>query len=1207
MSLIHSLRRVVCVLLVYAMGIVTAHANFDWQNFETLFENGQYVTAIEKLDTHLGISREKQDDKEWTLSLLRGAKLRAAVHQQGSAINYLLYNQWPEAKLPHAILNLALAREYEAYYLQSAKSFQNQSIKELTDKAKDKHNGINLIDKISYHYQLAYEIAYRNNFSTQQAETYLTQGDYPVTVRRYLSDVVAAYWLHFLADDTFWTSQQKQSLSLIKLSGLLNFSKLENLTLKHPLLRVKKLSQQLISKHLQFGNQEEVFEVKRFYTKLLTRYFDDKKGIVQLSHYLSDQLRELGTQYPWWTMGQFQLALLQQKLLKNRQPLTPIHDLAVQASIIHPESLGSIRSRQLINELEVSEYTIIGTQTADLNQPSIGIQFRNLQKLYFKAWKTTQPAPTLPNDLSKLLSQKPDKAWSATLLDRFDLRKQSIQHTPAIDAYGQWLVAASPNEDFQEATSDIQFLSMQFTRYVASVSYFNNEFNVSVYRYGNGLPRYNVPVDLLKVEDGTEKVLSTVKTDRKGNAILRRQSDADYFRIRVGQGNDTSTIDVPALLPIKDEASWSQRRAKSVLVTDKDTYTVGDTLFWSTISRAEASESIPDLRANTGQKGQLRLFDQNNKLLLTKRYVTDASGTASGSIKLSRKSYPKLSSGQVFRLEASWGGQKVIRMLTQLGRKAPVSKLPSIKLLPPSDYYNQGEFFSVQGTARGCHQQASEKNTIHWSLKRSSTKLNGALHSYLEIDRGSTSPDKSGRFSFETQLILGEDKTYQLKHNFTLYVKCHDKYFKKVLVKQPLFHHDRKSYYSVLNAQSFFVEGEANTINLQRNNIHSIGQTGESDWYIYERLPSKLNDWMRGVLKQVGTVSHATNGRAKLALNLLDSGLYRLRVVPKNKAKQAAFEFDFIIAKAWVSNNLKLPSVLLTETTEFDVNNTTLRLLAGNGNKQWSRLTISRDNKQLANQMLSPGIHLLSFPINTKHQGGVHFLLEWVSNEGIAHREINIEVPWTKKQLAVSVSENHRSEQALLRLKVLDDEGEVVANSNKSKALLFFLEVPEGFHGHNLVNLHPLYWQSRSSVMRLNSSGKRYSEYFSEPKHIPKVFSDEVKLPHIKFSAKGNDPLNTGRAEFVIPALRESYPPKNLDAVLNELSSGISDGVDNDISGSSYRGYHRLKSRFVEAFLDKDGGLDISLPEIFRGKQVQMKVIVVTPDLQTGQLSVIIR
>ena len=1236
MALHYYLRRVVCLLLIYIMGASVAYANYSWQNFETLLENGQHAAAIEQLDKHLNNSHAKHDDREWTLALLRGARTRALVYQQASAINYLIYKPWPTDHLPQSILNLALAREYEAYFNESNKPYL------LTNSSQGQHSkalsSAQLTDKINHHYELAVAIAQKNNLTTLQAQDYLTQGGFPSTVRANLSDVIVAYWQQFLVNKQHWSSEQRKQLNTLAFSDLLDLEASTASKTEHPLFKVKLLSQQLIREHQKLGNAEEVFEVKRYYVQLLTHLFLSDKNIIQISEFLSKQLRQLGSHYPWWTMGQFQLANLQRKL-RQKKSLTHIHDLAVQGSIIHPESLGAIKNRDLINQLELSEYMVTGKKTSDLNDQSIEIEFRNLQKLYFRAWRATKPLPAHLDDelkettINALLAKKPDNVWVVELPDKFDLRQQTIQHSPQIKQYGQWLIVASINEDFLGARAELQLLSMQFSRFIASVSYNNKKFIVAVYQAENGLPATNVSVDLMKVDNDIQTTLSSVKTDRKGNAVLLRHIDAEHFRILVHQGDDSAFIDIPVLLSLADEAFWStrKRQAKSLLMTDKDIYIKGDTIYWSLISRKTATKNAISLSANANKNAWLRLFDQNNILLLERTYTTDSGGSASGGINLTLENFPKLFAKKIvdvqshrlkqLRIESSWGGEKLITVALKSDQKSTQRKPKAfIQLSHLDESYNADELLSIKGHAEGCRPLNSVHN-IHWLLLRTSTKSNGQLHSSQVIDRGGASTDHANRFHFQTKLTLGEDKTHQLRHSFSLIVKCSDEstlsasYTKRLLLK------DKKSYYSVLNDRNFIVEGESSSLHLLQQDVRSSPLSGKSKWFIYKRLPSKAAEnsinksscsspsWMLGSVKQSGVISHNAQGKASLDLKHMESGIYRLRVIPKDNPDQAAYEYDFIIAAASVSKGLSLTGVLLTEKKVLEANNHTLRFIAGSGNKQqWSRLTITHDSKQLASQMLSPGIHLLTFPITEAHQGGINFLLEWVEDNRIAHREIQIEVPWISKRVSLSVSKSKEAGLSGWRLTTMDSKGRSLSKPTKSKVLLYFTEKLESTAVPKPVNLDSLYWQSTASLMRLNSNGRSYPHYFT-PKHFPKQLSDVVELPAIRYDVGTDTLLNSERSVFTISPL-SSASGANHSANFDILLAGNSGGISEAGLASSKVNplmHNNPLTHFAESFLDADGGLNIEIPQKFTGKQVHLRAIVTTPDLKTGQLSVILR
>ena len=1174
MNLFHHFHRVLYCLLIYISGFSVAYANDDWQNIEALLENDQHLVAIEQLDENLKNASSMLDNKEWTLILLRGARLRAIGVSQGAAINYLHYSQWPSDKLSQSILNLALAKEYEQYLIGADGPFSNHTASKKEKKA-NAFTLTQLFDDINLRYQLAFDIANENNLTIKQAESYLTRGDYPDAVRGKLADVIVAYWQQFLADDTYWTDQQKNDLNILDLSHLLDFQNHESL--KHPLLKAKQLSKQSIKRHQSNGRAEAVFEAKRYYIQLLTRHFSDDRHINQLSDFLSIQLTQLGSQHPWWTMGQFQLLSLKKKLVQQLS-LIEIHDLAVQASIIHPTSLGTKKSQELINELEFSEYMITGLQSSELNKPSIEIEFRNLQKLYFRAWRLIEPLPIQIDGelktkiISTLLTKDSESEWVVNLPDQFDLSKRNIQHSPQINRYGNWLILASPKKNFKDTKSGLQLISMQFSRYVASAEYVDEVFNVAVYQNENGLPESNVSVDLLAVENGIETVLSTNKTDQKGIAKFRRETDADHFQISVRSGDDRLLIDIPSLLPLKDEKAWSQHQAKSLLMTDKDLYIEGEAIHWSILSRATADKSSIAIMANANQKAWIRFFDENNRLVFKKSFITDDVGTATGKVMLSCDCLPKLfvkseATGaaedigreqlritQSYRIETSWGGNKTIVV------------------------------------------KQSKANTEKMA------------------------PDVRNPLEAKEKLSQDDHRRHKLKHSFTLFNEPSEQNTLEVAIEDGSSLNDKRPHYSLLSAQNYFTEGELKAFNLLKNNSHSLLSQEDSRWYIYELLPSPNKatidgqsaysspSWVTGGVKQSGAVVHDSNGKAKLPIKQLESGMYRLRVVSESGLKQSIFEHDFLVVKNGVSKNIKLSGVLLTEKRQLTPNSNTLRLLAGSGGyKQWSRLTISKDDKQLASQMLSPGIHLLNFPINESHEGGLNFSLEWVENNQIAYRDIHVEIPWISKRLALSITEAKDIEAPSWRLKVLDKQRQALVGSTKSKVLLYFTETVKGDVQPEPLNLDSLYWQSRSSAMRLNSNGKSYPHYFSsQSKHFPSHISDIVELPQIRYSLN-NKLIDDSSDFFISPLEAQSSLVADIAGMKQSLSLGQLVEQNKDSPPTLVKDQQHRLTHFLEASLDTTGSLTIEMPEKFKDKQVNLRAVVVTSDMKTGQLSVTLR
>lgn len=144
------------------------------------------------------------------------------------------------------------------------------------------------------------------------------------------------------------------------------------------------------------------------------------------------------------------------------------------------------------------------------------------------------------------------------------------------------------------------------------------------------------------------------------------------------------------------------------------------------------------------------------------------------------------------------------------------------------------------------------------------------------------------------------------------------------------------------------------------------------------------------------------------------------------------------------------------------------------------------------------------------------FSLEWAKNNQIVHRDIHVEVPWLSKRLSLSINKTAET----WRLQLLDKQQQAFSSPAMSKIVLYFTEMAEGDILPKSLNLDALYWQSRSSMMRLNNNGSRYPHYFnSQSKHFPSHISDIVELPQIRYSSNNNE-LLSGRSGFSLPRLK---------------------------------------------------------------------------------------
>lgn len=1181
-----------------------ANANADKLDLDALLRSEDYSRVVTRLDQHLQSRESKRDAAVWAITLLQSARLRALQSKHKEAIDYLQTQPWPEDALAQSVLRLGSAHEIE--------QFLNHKSWELVS-AGDRKGGTDsaelsqLINTLKKHYRSVFEFSKQNVVSLEQAKAYLSDSDYPSYARGYLADMAASRWMEFLTDDLYWSAQQQKSLRTMTLESLLSFEGTKGISPDlHPLQQIQGISARLFEWHKTGGRKQAAFEVTRYYTDLLGKHFSSNANSHTFSDYLEKHLRELGSQYPWWSMGKYQQAMFRQKM-QHKNALLEAHDLAVRASIAHPGSLGAQRSQELLSELEYQEFSVSGQRSSRIGQASLKVSYRNLYRLYFRAWRISDPLPTSLNEnqqkavIEELLKQPAEVAWVSELTDYPDLHHHEVQLTPQIYEKGQWLLMASPQAEFGDVISKLQLLNLNLSDYVAGVSYHNGEFRVSVYdgKQGRALP--NITAELLRVQKGATDVLATAKTNVHGIAKLKRQKDAEHYQVRLQHGVDRSLIDVPGLLPLHDERRWSTRKAKAVVMTDRELYRPGESILWTILARGPETTSNGYPKPFNNQVAWVKLFNSEQQLVTEQRVKTSSLGFASGEFRLP-DSLADNACGTWF-IESSWQGKKIIRIQRDKKIVLEVDDLGS-RLLP-----NQS--MMVSGRAK---YEGMKSGLVKWQLRRISYLPNDELHEQVDVEQGGA-PIKEHRFRFNTRLVLPESAEL-LRHRFELRLDFQSNGQSLKVVTKTLTVNTAHRYLTILSDKAFYESELGVRFKLRSSDSQWQGVAGKSQWYLYNLISpnqsvaledASAQHLMVGALQQNGDIFHDASGIAELHLENLAVGVYRLRLRGEEADGKAhpshVAKLDFIVAKSGRENPLGATSILLAQRADISVGQT-LKLLAGSGvSGQWVRLNILQQGKNIASQMLSPGIHLLEFPVSESHQGGLGFNLEWVEQNQIYNKDIQVSVPWGEKRLQLAITKHSLPETETHVLQVMNARGKPL-NDTETAVLVYYNEAA-GIQSasEEWLNLASLYPQSKSAMIRLDNNGPSYPYYFRGSRRIASSVVAKLRQPEIRYSDNRNDQYLEKDTGFdILPMMMNS------DEDLSRVSLMVASHTPQrqepiDPARTSVRGGGFLQ----QGVLDDQGRLTLHIPAALQGKRIRVKILAIGAGMETGTLSTHLR
>lgn len=1190
-----------------------SYANTDKFDLDTLLEGKDYPSAIEQLDSLLASLDLSRDTQLWAITLIRGARLRGLQSEHKLALDYLKTKQWPDNQLADTVLRVATASEIEHYLNHKSWNLVPHSGRNeaLTSAHSSEYH--QLINELDHHYQSALTDSLSNSATLEQASVYFTTSEYPAHVIGYVADIVARRWKEFLADDLYWTPKHQKQLSRMQLLSLIDTeSKAEdNARGEHPLVRIRQIVEQLSAWHLSDGRKEAAFEVYRYYTRLLNRHFSTAEDTRLLSEYLAAKVQRLGAQYPWWTMGQYQLSLFKQQM-PHKSALLEAHDIAVQASIAHPDSQGAKLSKLLLRELEYQEFSVSGQRSSAVGQASLKVDYRNLYRLYFKAWRVNDPLPPgleeseLRIVVDELLKQEADAEWMSELSGHSDLHYHQTRLVPQIKEHGQWLLMASPQAEFSDVPEKIQLLNLHLSHYVASVSYHNGEFRVATYDGLRGRALPNIVVELVEVTADSTVLIGSAKTNVHGIARLNRTKDAEHYQVRLRHGVDSSVIEIPGLLGLRDEQRWILKPPKAMIFTDQASYTAGESVSWSMLVKAgeTAPEKYPGAMINS--VGWIKLYDVDNNLIIQQQVSTDETGLASGKFKLE----PTITDAGLgsWRIESSWGGRKSIAIKNSIESRLTLNKFPE-ELLP-------GQKLSITG-AVGAVGTDLDSTYISWKLSRFSFESNGDLKSSKELAQG-ISEISDDAFEFSTLLNVDDDSSAQ-RHRFELQLdhRSGDQSLKTLSKSFNLKtqHH----YFTIQSNRAFYEAAVGVDLTLSKSNSQWQGISGESEWFLYHlNTPNEANNdeyhelgWVLGALHKNGEIEHAEDGRAELHLKNLPAGVYRLRLMDKKSntndaSNTSTAELDFIVVESGKVNSLEAGEVLLAQQAKAEVGDT-LKLLAGSGSKdQWVRLNILKQGKLIASQMLSPGVHLLKFPVTSTHQGGLAFNLEWVEQNQIQNKDIFVEVPWYSKQLKVKVkTEKSESTEAFSRLIVSKLDGTPLTKA-KAQVLIYYSEIASEQSVEESFELENLYQQHQPSMIRLDNNGASYPYYFRSSRRIAPTIKADLKPAEIRYSNQNNDAyLGKNNTFRVLPMMMV-----NTESALGQLGLTSNNPKLKTIQSPAEAAKEKLiinGAQLQRGFLNGQGEILLTIPKLLKGKDVHARILVVTPQLETGQLSTILR
>ncbi|PTL78255.1 alpha-2-macroglobulin [Vitiosangium sp. GDMCC 1.1324] len=1031
----------------------------SWKDIDALVGEQKFEAAVQGTEARLAQARTQGNDDEWARALIRVVQLRTGLHGYETAVLFLREQPWPKGLLPRTALNLYYASallEYAGRYRHEVSQREQVVSGGPVDLKRWTAEQIYTEARRA----LAEVWAERERLGKEKVgalSSVLVPNDYPPGIRDTLRDAVTYLWVGMFVDQLQWRPGQADELHRLDLSELLEGSPRVDLVdpSVHPLRKLAAILGDLEAWHQASGQREAALEAHLVRGERLSQAFNEKADKARILRHM-DAYLEGYRKVPWWAMGQGWLAELE------RSEDRPVRARARAQGCVaaFPESLGGKRCAQLVAELDAPEFSVSSMHSDGPRKRSIEVTHRNVSRLYFRAYaydvESRLAKGALYDELlgidgdssstkelrRRIESERPVAAWGETLPATSDLRSHRTFVVPPLTETGSYLIVASTREDFGEADNQVTATLMTVTPWVFVTRMDERgRLAVRVVEGESGQPSPGVEVRLLRMGD-VNRVLRTLKTDARGEVVFPEAPGWDNSFVVVGRGRQ-------ALLGRDGFYNYGreprQEGTQALVFTDRSVYRPLQKVLWKVVAFRGNGEQA---RYQTQSRQRLRvsLVDANGQVIEKREVSTNDFGSVVGEFtvpagRLLGSWLVRASVGEREVGSASVRVEEYKRPTFEVTLKDPDAAL---RLNRPATFRGEARYYFGLPVTRG---------TVRWRVHREplfpiwwsriggfplATRVVASGSSVLGEDggfqliftpdadeRAASSRDVSWRYRVEADVLDEGGETRSASRAFRLGL---------VAVEG-----------RVDMDEGFLREGVASEVRLLRSNLDGVPLSGAGRWRLVavkqparprmpdelpvpkasvesvgaearittpgdslrprwqeEGLPSEesFRDWADGEELARGSVTHDTQGLARVKLPELRPGIYRVHYETED-----AFGERFTTSREVLVSGerapIAVPAMLRVERTSVKVGETA-RVLAFSGFEgQPLFLDILQGDTLVQRRVLAGGKDpsVLELPITEALRGGFTVTLVAVRDYQVLRFVQQVFVPFDDKEL----------------------------------------------------------------------------------------------------------------------------------------------------------------------------------------------------------------
>ncbi|HCM38883.1 MAG: hypothetical protein A2X97_09270 [Bdellovibrionales bacterium GWA1_52_35] len=1037
-----SVRSVSPFVLGFLLLTPNANAISPWAKIDRLIEEQKLQAASNALQPVLEEARSAKADVDWTQALVVRARVQIALHSYEKAISGLLEQPWPEDCSGRFVLHLTTAKALTAY----AQAYEPEIRKREKVLATPEPDQIK-----AWTLRQVYSEAERNfaaiwkeralleQYRPEQFRKYFDPGNLPAGIRPTLRDTYSYLYADFLVDSRGWgPSGDGEPLDPGKLIEFTEKNPLE-LFEKHPLLRLTAVLNDLESSH-QTRNPEAALEARLELFRQLFSRFTQSSDRQFLAEKLETTLNSFRAKYPgksWWAAGVAQLAQFLEysdapDALMRAQVITKACAAAMSGTF------GGNQCLAIQKRIEAPAYDIYSMAVDGIGRPSIQVTFKNLDKLYFRAYaydlkssigrKDFKPSDPAERPLQELLgSRQPDFSWSSDLPKTADFRMTETFLKHQITREGFYRVVVSGQPGFEAKDNSLSAFYFSISPFVIVRQQFPGAMEFEIYNGDDGQPVRHARTTLYRHHWGKiPELYSTRHTNASGN--VRFDSKTRGHRFAADRSSWFLVVEKNGRFSWQPVASGFQVQAKTteqlaLLYSDRGIYRPLQKIRWKIVTVSKTG-GMPEIRPLA--RVSVDLLDANGQVVGTKSLKTNEFGSGSGEF--------VVPSGKLAGIWALSCGDSSLPIRIE-EYKRPTFE---VALLDPAQAFRLNQLAVLKGRAAYHFGQQLTHGTVQWRVEREPVIRFSSER--ILIASGETKLQADGTFV----VSFTPDRTWPARRN----EKAASSYYFRVTAgvtneggetretARSFRIGDSSIEAFIENLQAgrpgagFYSPQERPVFAITRRTLDGAPSAGSGSYKVVRLqlpkeivLPSDRPRWrteysLEAYVKSQatenstpvssGSIQHDLKGEARVELDALASGIYRLIYETQDASGVTSkVESEFLVMGASLEV-FPVPALLAVKQAKFKVGETARVWVVSGWKHQFLSLNIYQDGKRLSKREFRAGelgfSGMIEIPITEGLRGGFSLTLATVRDYQLITQTAAVEVPWDNKELKLSFS-----------------------------------------------------------------------------------------------------------------------------------------------------------------------------------------------------------